>query len=421
MVSAVAVTGHTLKSTELRVNALSVIAKKSKTRRGSRKGRAPNRPPRKGRAPNRPPREDAPPCTSADGQPAAPRLAKTPLAPSHGSRVVQCAQNDPFATYALPLSPQHALAAGVALECDDRDRRWDVASLVYGEGVTGLGGATEMPCAVHASQQRVALPNSFWPVELEAVLFADLGDTEIVMETYALRDSSADRRLQLSTDTCPACVIPARRTRESRGAQIMRHVMIFLKSNPGVVVMVSGIGARPAVVWPEGSLVHTLGQPWAKSKHLDCLRAAAANAAFACGGHVAAEALAPVLEADGRVAYRFRALGGMYRRAGERQSGVHCARVKQIQRAIQSRCGEAAFEALASAKTGVFIVRLLAGTAVDHAVVVDATRGIIVDSEEDSTIALSATNLRRCAGSKTKQVRVVEVREVRRSRREMKW
>ncbi len=57
-------------------------------------------------------------------------------------------------------------------------------------------------------------------------------------------------------------------------------------------------------------------------------------------------------------------------------------------------------------------MRLREEKRVDHAVVVDASSGVIVDSEESTPLALTAEVLERCGGDGAWNLRVIEVREI---------
>ena len=59
-----------------------------------------------------------------------------------------------------------------------------------------------------------------------------------------------------------------------------------------------------------------------------------------------------------------------------------------------------------------FIVRLMQTKFVDHCVVVDACRSVIIDSANEFPVRLTEVNLRLCAGDDATRVRVSEVREL---------
>lgn len=73
-----------------------------------------------------------------------------------------------------------------------------------------------------------------------------------------------------------------------------------------------------------------------------------------------------------------------------------------MQKAIQMADKDAAFCELARRTSGIFIVRLHEVGLVDHAVAVDASNRVIIDSVEATAIDLTARNLARCSGEKAK-------------------
>ena len=97
-----------------------------------------------------------------------------------------------------------------------------------------------------------------------------------------------------------------------------------------------------------------------------------------------------------------------------RSSVVRCriVRDQELQQAIQNSDRCFAFNKIAARREGVFLVRLREDARVDHAVVVDAGRRVIIDSEETFALALSADILKRCGGDEAKNLRVFELREV---------
>ena len=74
----------------------------------------------------------------------------------------------------------------------------------------------------------------------------------------------------------------------------------------------------------------------------------------------------------------------------------------------------AAFDAIGSWKSGVWLVRLLQtkGKRVDHCILVDAKNGVIFDSAENFAIRLCGRSLRECAGSNCEMLQIAEVFEL---------
>lgn len=93
-------------------------------------------------------------------------------------------------------------------------------------------------------------------------------------------------------------------------------------------------------------------------------------------------------------------------------TNCRCVRNDAVQAAIQRDNSYEAFTSLTVASSGIFIVRVLQENVVDHAVAIDAARNVIIDSAENFGIELSVSNLKRCGGNDSTDLRVVEVRQV---------
>ncbi len=70
------------------------------------------------------------------------------------------------------------------------------------------------------------------------------------------------------------------------------------------------------------------------------------------------------------------------------------------------------FEWLAAKTDGVYIVRVLQDPVVDHAICVDARRGVFLDSEEGYPVQLSVRLLELRGSDTAKRLRVAEVRQL---------
>ena len=285
-------------------------------------------------------------------------------------------------------------------------------SMVVGEGDAGGSGARRMRVVPHASAQGTAPMEDFHAVEWEGSIFEGVSKGEPSLQTYPLLWSRAAQRSQ----TWLPCVMPARHRAASkrlREPEVARHVVEFLPRNRGVVVRVSGIGVREGVYWRSSSRRHLPGQSRCTSRTHDCVKAVVINAAFACRGLVAAEALEQVIKKGSRILHNFREVGELFQRAQESVTGYCVVRNEEFQRAIQDSERIAPFRVLAARRTGAFIVQLLEEKRVDHAVVVDADNGVIIDSEERTALELSVENLSMCGGDSAQKLRVKEVREIR--------
>ena len=68
------------------------------------------------------------------------------------------------------------------------------------------------------------------------------------------------------------------------------------------------------------------------------------------------------------------------------------------------------FRYLASREIGVYIVHLAQHRVLNHAVVVDAHRKLIVDSEEEYPLSLTEAVLRKCGGEEADNLQVEDLR-----------
>ena len=183
-------------------------------------------------------------------------------APPSASKAVRAAEPLPgmklLVGYPVVRSAPPGVAKPTAV-CEAAGR-WLVESMVVGDGECASGGARGMPGVPHASAQVTALVEALHAVEWEANIFAGVGRGELTLQTYPMLGSRATGQSRI----WPLCVVPARRrafSRPPREEEVARHVLEFMQRHRGLVVRVSGIGAREAVAWHLSSLRHISGQP----------------------------------------------------------------------------------------------------------------------------------------------------------------
>ena len=298
-----------------------------------------------------------------------------------------------------------------AVYCDRG--RWLVEALVLGDGSDGRNALVFRRGVLHACAQATASVEAFHPIAWDAELFSFSREDEIVLSTYAVYGSCLD--WGMPEREWPHCVIPARLRRVSRQPredEVPRHVLAFLRKHSGLAVRNSGIGCRGSVNWPAEARCLLQGQPRRTAATHDCVRGALVNAVFALRGAGAADEVEGRIDEDPRIFSCFKPLGLILH--GAREAFIQCRAVRdgESQRAIQSADRGAAFRVLAAKRSGIFIVRLQEVILVDHAVVVHADAGVIVESTETTAIVLTGENLERCGGEKVQRLRVVEVREI---------
>ncbi len=142
----------------------------------------------------------------------------------------------------------------------------------------------------------------------------------------------------------------------------------------------------------------------------DCASAALVNAVFGLRGEDAAGRVREVIDRGERPYETLKPLGEIVKKAKE--SHVHCRVMREIeaQAAIQKADRRVAFAFLAAKRSGVYVVRLREEACVDHALVVDANNGMIIDSEETCALRPAADVLMCCGGPRAKLLRTREVR-----------
>ncbi len=167
------------------------------------------------------------------------------------------------------------------------------------------------------------------------------------------------------------------------------------------------------------------GNIFATAGQYDCVEAALVNGMGALEDDLerrekAAEIAKRAIALDRQWFLNFKPLGSIVNKLQkelirEGLNGLHVLKLPkdEIRAAIKCSNRMNAFSWLASKTRGIYIVRLKQDSLVDHAVCVDAGRRLILDSEEIHPIRLSAETLALCGGSHAKNLRLVEIRELR--------
>lgn len=298
-----------------------------------------------------------------------------------------------------------------------RDGRWLIEAVAIGDGSADKNGLSIISGCPIASAQARAGHEGFHPVTWDESIFLGFPPTALRLETYAINGS----RVAISGGFVPLCNIPASRAsrqdkRLSRSSVVSGHVKGFIEKYRGVAVIISGIGARADVPWSKGIISYSQIRPFITSETHDCVSASLVNAVHALCGAKAAKCVLDVVDAETVLFQTLRSTGPILHRAKESVIGCRILRDEDLQRAIQRADRALAFEALETRTSDVYLVRLRQDGYVDHAVVVDAVRRLVIDSCEEFCLPLSADVLRKCGGTKSNTVRVCEVRRIVRTR-----
>lgn len=229
------------------------------------------------------------------------------------------------------------------------DEQHTVGGLVVGDGLVGMSGAQGMRNIPYACSKSSELLDwsAFWTTIWSADIFTGMSDDTFIFKTYKPRGAQG----WVPGMGSGSFTIPKRsQTDKPRKQEIADKLLEFLRACQGTVVRLSGMGARSNVSWPQGCLRSVPRQPLCRAHELDCARAAAVNAVFACSGEQSAYAIASVLKQDHRVLYCFKKLGEIFHRANGKRTRCTIVKPQALQREIQKRERQAAFKALATKK-----------------------------------------------------------------------
>lgn len=130
----------------------------------------------------------------------------------------------------------------------EREKRYTVAALVVGVRASGER-CRYMKAVPYASMQRSENYEEFWRVEWDGEIFGGMREDQFELQTYALPGSGAAENGREE----PICIVPAARSNAKGGIQqnnIAKHVLKFLRRHRGVVVLITGVGARSKVNCP---------------------------------------------------------------------------------------------------------------------------------------------------------------------------
>ena len=86
------------------------------------------------------------------------------------------------------------------------------------------------------------------------------------------------------------------------------------------------------------------------------------------------------------------------------------AEMRKLPKTDRSTYNENPFRYLATRETDFYLVHLVQHGVVNHAVVVDARRKLIIDSEEKYPLTLTEEVLRKCGGEEAENLQVEDLR-----------
>lgn len=174
----------------------------------------------------------------------------------------------------------------------------------------------------------------------------------------------------------------------------------------GFSLRVAGPGARDAMPDEQKHHVREYGPTFLTDKSGRCVLASIVNGADCLKGRNAAIQAADIVMGEsvpGRLFPNLDASGNVVRRLGP---GLSYRKVKASQMPSDR------LRWLANLENSVWIVRLVGNNEVDHSVVIDGNRKLVIDSSEQFPMRLSVEALKLCGGEGVGQLRVAQVKQL---------
>eukprot|EP00171_Calliarthron_tuberculosum_P015200 IDg15200t1 len=269
-----------------------------------------------------------------------------------------------------------------------------IEAIIMGDGSKDAVGCCFEKYQVHASGQARCAHENFYAIHWEVDIFDGARDEAITLPAYAL--SGGTHKGQVPNCTIQAKGFSPECAMFSRADRVAAVVHSFLKMYPGVVVVLQSVGARGPSPGLYGMRIAGASRICITSKTHDCVQAAILNGLDALWGSpqdkrsavgAGAEVLASEMD-RGLVFHSLAPLGAVMNKMQQKlhkslQVTVQARKVRgEAHKVLRSGNRALAFKWLGNMTDGVFIVRLQQAPVVDHAVCIDASRGIILDSEE---------------------------------------
>ena len=280
-------------------------------------------------------------------------------------------------------------------------REWGIAKLVRGDGSKSKCGRVLKAGRYYASASLIGGMESFHEIDVQSVKLNTRSDRKV---SYRCRRQTP-RSAKLPLPRGPRVRFSSgENTDRQKQAALLKGVISFCSRHPGFAVEVGGPGARDESTSLKDQLVHNFGPLKMKSNDGECYSAAIVNAIDCLKGSELAEKARASLEEHHQQIKNLKQIGRVVNRLR-----IRC----EVRKVKVRELPVGAFDWLGGQSSGVWIVRLVQGNEVDHCVVIDGNRQLILDSAENYPIRLSAECLRLCGGDEVPNLQVAEIRELR--------
>ena len=216
----------------------------------------------------------------------------------------------------------------------------------------------------------------------------------------------SDKSQNLNLNAVPRINIPGKKRNNHAWKQDkLRHAALrWLYQHRGVALSVGGPGAQGDIDGVEKYLIKDQGTVFVQEEDGNCLGAAIFNALDIVRGRDVATSMREYFEKANPHFLRLRETVRLLHDLG---TG---AKMRELPKTDGSTYNENPFRYLATRETDVYLVHLAQHGVVNHAVVVDARRKLIIDSDDKYTLTLTEEIPRKCGGEEADNLQVEDLR-----------
>ena len=284
------------------------------------------------------------------------------------------------------------------------EKPWAIERIVSGDDMRSPSGIKLHMERFYGSAVSHGGHETFWEIDVDTVSLSTRGASRIC---YKIKAATAMARLKGAPTKELEIPIRKSASRQRRQRALLKSVKDFCSKNPGFAVLLGGPGDRQARKDTSGFSDASAGEVFMRAKDGECLAAAITNAVFTLEGRALAEEAQRLL--TGRSShYRSVASCGRAMHKLSRKFDL-----RKVPKSHMEGFKKNKFEWLGNLDWGVWIVRLVKPRILDHCVVVDGIRKLVIDSAEKHPLVLSSEVLRLCGGGEGENLHVAEAREVR--------
>ena len=317
-------------------------------------------------------------------------------------------------SYSSPRRIEDAVISPPVLEegKTSSNRDWEIESVMY-----GISFKSDRKNIVsrrwYASSDATARVDRYWQIDEEslsatALLLPSRRSFHYRTKVIVPSPANADAPAVLTLNACRETRMDARKQLESFTLQ---SIKAFCRRYPGVAVLLNGTGAREPNPDLKPFHLHGTDVMIARSEDFDCVPAATASAiGIICGG----EGFKRACEVWSKTKLHLSNLGQAGPVLFSMGLSLKMKKPSNLLQQLRSSPPNTGIEIVSNLRKGVWLVRLFQskGHRVDHCVVVDAWNQMIVDSEEEHPIALTAQSLRMCGGKSCANLKIIEIIEI---------